>query len=634
MSEKNVHDHASDATTAALAFGSLGVVYGDIGTSVLYAVKECFHQSYGVDPTPENIMGVMSLFFWSLMVIVVFKYLTFVMRADNKGEGGILALMALVLPRFNIGKQSLRSRALMYTGLIGASLLAADGTITPSISVLSAVEGVGIATPAFHSVIVPVTIGLLVALFWFQRFGTAGVARFFAPAMLCWFAALAVSGVVQIFQVPEILLAINPWHAFRLLSSHGYHSLLILGAVMLCVTGAEALYADMGHFGRRPIKLAWFFVVMPALLLNYFGQGALIISQGAKVLHNPFFALFEGWLLYPMVVLATIAAVVASQALISGSFSLAQQAIQLGFAPRLTIIHTSGETKGQIYVPEINTVLMFACIALVLMFRDSSKLAAAYGVSVLGTMITTSILLFSVAVKRWKWHRGYAFSLVLFFISVEGLFMVGNLPKIAEGGWFPLMICLLVFSVMTTWKTGRSALVKRLNENLLVVGDFIKRIQEEKPIRTKGTAVFMTGNTRSTPPALIHHYQHNQVLHGRVILLSIVTADVPMVAPKEVLEVEDVGEGFYEVVAHFGFMQSPTVAKIFKIMKIQHGIDVDPAQATYFLGRDILLTNGPEKMLRWRKTLFAFLARNAVPATAYFGIPPNRVVELGMQVKL
>ena len=621
-------------STLALSYGSLGVVYGDIGTSVLYAVRECFDESYGITPTTENVIGLMSLFFWSLMLIVVFKYVFFVMRADNRGEGGILALMALVLPKATIGKTSIKAKYIAFTGLIGASLLAADGTITPSISVLSAVEGIEIATPALHKLVVPITIGILIGLFMVQKHGTKTIAKLFAPAMLCWFVIIGLAGLRQVVLEPGVLMALNPYYGVQLLSSHGYHGLLVLGAVMLCVTGAEALYADMGHFGRKPIRLAWFVLVMPALVLNYFGQGALIIAQGESVLKNPFFALFDSWAVGPMVGLATIAAIVASQALISGSFSLAQQAIQLGFAPRLTIIHTSTETKGQIYVPEINTALMFACIALVLIFKNSSNLAAAYGVSVLGTMIMTSILLYSVAIKRWKWSVLQGLSLVLSCIAIESLFMAGNLPKIAQGGWFPLVVCAVVFSVMTTWKRGRGALVKRLNENITYVTKFVQQIELQKPYRTPGTAVFMTGNTRSTPPALSHFYAHNHVLHERVILLSIVTAEFPIVPPHEVVEVESKGAGFIEVVAHFGFMQSPKVAKVFKILKVQYGIDVDISQTTFFLGRDSLLTNGPDKMMQWRKSLFSFMSRNSLPATAYFGIPPNRVVELGMQVSL
>ena len=613
----------------------MGVVYGDIGTSVLYAVKECFNPHYGLEPSHSNILGIMSLFFWSLTLVVVVKYLTCVMAADNRGEGGILALLALVTPKFRTGAPSRRLKLITGLGIIGAALLGAEGTITPAISVLSAVEGLEIATPVLKPLVIPITIAILVALFWAQKRGTAGLAKLFAPAMVLWFVTIGALGVPAIMEQQGVLRAVNPYYAIKLLATHGWHGFLVLGAVVLCITGAEALYADMGHFGRKPIRFAWYALVFPALLLNYFGQSALIMERGAEVLKSPFYALAPTqWAIYPMVVLATLAAVIASQALISGSFSLAQQAVQLGFSPRLTIVHTSEETKGQIYIPEINVLLMITCVVLVLVFRSSSSLAAAYGISVMGTMVATSILIYFVAVKRWKWVPWKAGLLVGLFLAIDLPFLLANLPKITDGGWFPVGVCMVVFTIMTTWKRGRQALVKRMSESFFAVKDFVALVHTERPHRVAGSAVFMTGNLRVVPPALRHHYAHNHVLHRQVLLLSIVTEDVPNVPLKEVLEVNPMGEGIYEVVARFGFMQSPKVEKIMRLCRLQYGLEIEEASTTWFLGRDVILTNGPDTMAGWRKTLFTFLSRNSLPATAYFGIPPNRVVEMGMQVSL
>ncbi len=618
-----------------LAFATLGVVYGDIGTSPLYAIKECFNPEFGLSPTIDNVIGICSLFFWSIFLIVVVKYLIFVMRADNKGEGGILALLALAVPRLPFG-QSPKGVALMTTmlALVGTGLLGADGTITPAISVLSAVEGLATATSRFKPYVLPITISILIAVFAIQKRGTARISILFAPIMLVWFLLLIVLAVPQLVAHPGIFAALNPFRGIKLLLTHGFHGFFVLGAVVLCVTGAEALYADMGHFGRRAIKWAWFPVVYPALILNYFGQGAAIIGGGASVAANPFFSLAPDWAIYPVVGIATLATIIASQALISGSFSVAQQAVQLGFCPRLTVVHTSGDYRGQIYIPEINTMLMISCIASVLLFKTSTALAGAYGISVMGTMTITSFLIYRVAVTRWGWKPWRASLLLIGFLAVDLPFLFANAPKIEHGGWFPLAISAVVFAIMATWKRGRAALVRKLQKQFFPIEDFVKIIAKQRPHRIEGTGIFMTSNPRITPPALQHHYTHNQVLHTQVLLLSIMTEDVPVMPMKDVLEVTNLGCGFYEVIAHFGFMQTPKVDKILRLCRVQAGINYDENRTTYYLGRDILLINGPDRMARWRKVLFSFLVRNSLSATAYYGIPPNRVVELGMQVSL
>lgn len=634
--ERISHSHGGHSI-AWMAFASLGVVYGDIGTSVLYAIKECFNPHYGLAPTDENILGICSLMIWAITLVVSIKHIVFVMRADNNGEGGTMALLSLITPRFNqTGAVKRTTTLITMMGLVGAALFAADGTITPAISVLSAVEGLEIAAPGLSSWVIWITAVILVGLFFFQSGGTEKVAKFFAPAMCMWFITIGVIAIPHVAMNPGILAAVNPVWGIKLLVTHGIHGFLVLGAVVLVITGGEALYADMGHFGRGAIRMAWFPLVKPALILNYLGQGALLMARREAVIENPFYSMVSGWQIYPLLILATLATVIASQALITGSYSLTQQAIQLGFSPRLTIKHTSGETKGQIYVPEINHLLMIVCILLVFLFQSSSALAGAYGISVMGTMMITSCLLFVVARRRWNWTFAQAGLMVTGFLVIELPFFAANLPKIYDGGWFPIVMSLIVFTAMTTWKKGRAALVRRMQSKFYPVKEFVKRLDEKdiKVTRVKGTAVFMTPNPRMTPPALLHHVEHNQVLHEQVILLAIVTSDVPVVPTRDILEVHSFGEGVYELIAHYGFMQSPKVGRILRLAKTQYGIVTEEKDTTYYLGRDILLTDGPEKMWRWRKTLFSFLSRNSVSATAYFGIPANRVVELGMQVNL
>ncbi|MEZ4407377.1 MAG: potassium transporter Kup [Polyangiales bacterium] len=617
---------------ALLALGAVGVVYGDIGTSPLYAIKECFAQPHGVRVDPGNVLGILSLVFWSLTLVIVVKYVTFVLRADNRGEGGTMALLALVDSADSLEKKRRLRQVLGGLALFGASLLYGDGIITPAISVLSSIEGLEVATDKVHDFVVPVTVAIIIGLFSFQKRGTASVGKIFGPATLVWFVSIAAAGVPWIFRNPGVLAALNPAHAVHFLFHHGVHGFLVLGSVVLCVTGGEALYADMGHFGRRPIRWAWYGVVFPALLCNYFGQGAVLLARGEAARDNPFFGMLPSLAVYPMVAVATVATVVASQALISGAFSLTQQAIQLGYCPRLTIVHTSNKAEGQIYIPEVNRMLMVACVALVLVFRESSRLAAAYGIAVTGTMAITSLLFYQVT-RRWNWPRWKSASLLALFLAIDLAFLGANVVKIADGGWFPLVIAGLVFVVMTTWKTGRRALGVHIVANTLSIDLFLNDVRATKPHRVPGTAVFMTSNPEGAPPVLLHHFKHNMVLHKQVILLSMQTQHVPEVPDAERVEVSELGEGFYKVVASYGFMETPDVSEVLALCKAR-GLNVDARGASFYLGRETLLTTGRSNMARWRKALFAFLSRNARPANAFYNIPPNRVVELGTQIQL
>jgi len=636
------HDHG--AGLAALALGALGVVYGDIGTSPLYAMKEAFTGTHGLPPTPENVYGVLSLVFWALNFVVSFKYIGHVMRADNRGEGGIMALLALVRSR---GKGGRGQALLIGLGLFGAALLYGDGVITPAISVLGAVEGLKVATPAFASVVVPISVVILGGLFWFQRHGTDRIGRAFGPIMLVWFVCIAVLGVRGISMHPEVLRAVNPWYAVEFFINDGLRGFLILGAVVLVITGGEALYADMGHFGRKPIRLAWFAVALPALMLNYFGQAALLIETPG--VENPFFALVPGRFLYPMIVIATVAAVVASQALISGAFSLTRQAVQLGYSPRVTIIHTSRTEVGQIYVPEVNQGLAIACILLVLGFRSSTNLAAAYGIAVTGTMIITTILFYRVARDLWHWSLPAAGGLCALFLAVDLAFFGANIVKFADGGWFPLVVAAGVYTLMTTWKRGRAKLAALVQQSSLPIDLFLADVAKRPPVRVPGTAIFLTSALDIAPPVLLHHLKHNKILHQRIILLSMVTEEVPQVDAAERLEFRELGEGFWRVVGHYGFMESPDVPALLTQMgeSDQPGAPgaVFLTQTSFYLAREILiatpraqipkrLPGDPRPMSYWRRRLFVIMTRNARSATAFFGLPPNRVVELGAQIQI
>ncbi|HEX8906197.1 MAG TPA: potassium transporter Kup [Longimicrobiaceae bacterium] len=614
-----------------LALGALGVVYGDIGTSPLYALRECFHHSTGIAPNRDNVVGILSLIVWSLILVVSIKYLVFVMRADNRGEGGILALLALVVPpRGGPPKGLVKALALM--GVFGAALLYGDGMITPAITVLSAVEGLNVATPFFEPYIIPISIAILVGLFVVQSRGTAAIGRIFGPVMLLWFFSIAAMGLVEAIRYPSVFLAVSPHHALRFMLQHQYKGFLVLGSVFLVVTGGEALYADMGHFGRDPIRLAWFTLALPALLLNYFGQGALILHEPASV-ENPFYRLAPSWALYPLVALATAAAVIASQALISGAFSLTRQAVQLGYSPRVDVEHTSAREIGQIYIPGVNWVLMVACIALVVGFRSSSNLAAAYGIAVTGTMGITTILFYFVARERFGWTAVQAGIPAFFFLVIDIAFFLANATKIAHGGWFPLLVGAIVFTALTTWKTGRRILANRMVENSLPFELFLEDVRRNPPHRVPGTAVFMYGNRQGTPPALLHSLKHYKVLHETMVFLNVETQEVPHVPPEQRTEVEDVGEGFYRILLSYGFMEDPNVPQALADIHVD-GLDLRPARTTYFLGRETLIPSRRPGMSMWREQLFALMARNARTATSFFGLPPNRVVELGAQIEL
>jgi KUP system potassium uptake protein len=615
---------------AGLMIGALGVVFGDIGTSPLYALRECFHGPHAVAPTPANVLGVLSLIFWSLCIIVSIKYLTFVMRAGNKGEGGILALMSLAFPERKARQK--RFDLLITFGVFGAALLYGDGMITPSITVLSAVEGLEVATPLFKPYILPITVAILIGLFSFQHIGTSRVGKIFGPVTLLWFLAIAALGISGIVQAPAVCTSINPWHAVRFFIENGWMGFVVLGAVFLVVTGAEALYADMGHFGIKPIRLGWFILVFPSLLLNYLGQGALLLSDPTAA-ENPFFNLAPQWALYPMVILATMAGVIASQALITGVFSLTMQAIQLGYFPRLEIKHTSSDERGQIYLPQVNWALMLACIGLVLGFGSSSNLAAAYGIAVTLTMVITSLLFYHAARHVWHWSIWKAGLLCGSFLLLELAFCGANFLKIAHGGWFPLVMGLGVYTLMSTWNTGRRLLRDKLQASSLPYNQFLADVLKRKPMRVAGTAIFMAGNPEGTPIALLHNLKHNRVLHERTVVLTIATDEVPHVEPDRRIQVEFLQDGFYRVIGHYGFMEEPSVSEVLQACEAK-GLKFKPAEVTFFLSRETIIPTKHPGMAIWRERLFAIMSRNAQHATAFFRLPANRVVELGMQVEI
>ena len=618
---------------AILTLTALGVVYGDIGTSPLYALRACFKPEYGIAPSPENIYGILSLILWALILVVSVKYIVFVMRADNRGEGGMLAMLALLLRQ-----SDLRWRAVLIAfGLFGAALLYGDGIITPAISVLSAVEGLAVGSDALEPLVVPFTLIILVGLFLAQRVGTSVVGRIFGPITFLWFATIGILGVREILQSPEILFAVHPGYAARFLMTHGTAGFLILGAVVLAVTGAEALYADMGHFGRRPIRLAWFLMVLPALVLNYFGQGALILRD-ATAAANPFYLLAPRELLYPLTGLATLAAIIASQAMISGAFSLTQQCIQLGYSPRMTITHTSAKEFGQIYIPEVNNALMIGCLLIVLAFRDSARLDAAYGIAVTGTFMITTTVFTVVTATRFAWPRWKSAVFFLLFLIVDGSLFGASLLKIWHGGWVPLLVAIALFTLMTSWKRGREILRERVMDMSLPLDTFLEDIARRSPVRVPGTAVFMTSEATGTPVVLLHHLKHNKVLHETVILLSILTDDIPEVPKAQRTRIEALGQGFFRVTSHYGFMEGADVKEVLQQCR-NAGVAARPLDTSYYLGREQLIpTRGPWKkhgrsMWIFRKHLFAFMSRNARSATQYFQLPPNRVVELGTQLE-
>lgn len=614
-----------------LTLGALGVVYGDIGTSPLYAFRESFHAEYGLAVIPENVLGILSLIFWSLVLIISIKYLAFVLRADNRGEGGILALTALISPERRLSRHSYRYR-LILLGIFGTALLYGDGVITPAISVLSAVEGLQVATPFFEPYILPITIVILIGLFLIQRTGTARVGKIFGPATLLWFTVLALLGISWIIREPQVLAAVNPLYAVTFFAHNGWPGFLVLGSVFLVVTGGEALYADMGHFGRRPIRLAWFTIVLPALLLNYFGQGALLLVHPDAV-ENPFYRMAPAWALYPVVVIATLATVIASQALITGAFSLTMQAVQLGYLPRVAIDHTSAEERGQIYIAGVNWLLMIGCIALVLTFGSSSNLAAAYGVAVTTTMVVTTLLLFTVQRERWGWSLPASLAFTLFFLGIEGAFWGANLIKVPHGGWLPIVIGVILFTLMTTWKRGRQILRQRLGAGTMRFAQFAEKMRTDRLTHVPGTAVFMYSDPEVTPPALLQNVKHNKVLHEKVILLSVVTEEVPHVASDERIEVKPLENGFAQVILHYGFMEVPNVPRDLALAR-KAGLPLKLKEVSYFLGSERLFATHQPGMALWREKLFALMSRNARPATDFFRLPRERVVELGAQIEL
>jgi KUP system potassium uptake protein len=613
-----------------MAMSALGIVFGDIGTSPLYAMRECFHHGYNIVATEQNILGVLSLIAWALVIMVSVKYITFVMRADNKGEGGILALIALVSPHRQ-RRASDRVRYIIPIGIFGAALLLGDGMITPAISVLSAIEGLKVATPFFDPYVIPITVLILCGLFYVQRFGTAKIGSVFGPVVLVWFTVLALLGIYWIAQVPGVLAALDPRHAVNFFHENQSRAFFVLGSVVLVVTGGEALYADMGHFGRRPIKYAWYVVVLPALLLNYFGQGALmILNPGVE---NPFYQLAPSWATYPMVVLSTAATVIASQALISGVFSLTRQAIQLGYIPRLNIIHTSKDEIGQIYIPIVNWALLLSTIWLVVTFRSSSNLASAYGLAVTGTMVITTLLAYFVARRNWGWGRVPALLLVVFFLTFDLAFFTANLPKIPDGGWFPLVIGGFMYFLMSTWQRGRAIVAERLRRNALPLQQFVKDVEKQKPFRVPGIAIFMTSDPDSTPAALLHNLKHNKILHERIAVLTITTTDEPYVRSKDRVEFDTLAPDVSRIVANYGFMQTPNIFEILEAAK-RKGFDYLFDQITFFLGRETILPSSYPGMILLRERIFAFMLRNAQRATAFFQIPPDQVIEVGMQVEI
>jgi len=613
-----------------LVIGAVGVVYGDIGTSPLYTLRTAFTGSYGLSLTPANVLGVLSVIVWALVLVVTLKYITLIMRADNRGEGGILALTALV-------SRGIEDRAkmrwwLVGLGIFGAAMFYGDGMITPAITVLGAVEGLGVIAPALHPFIVPIAVIILVALFAIQRSGTARLGAVFGPVMVVWFIVLAVLGALEIARGPHVLAAFDPMYAVRFVGGNPVVAFVAFGAVVLAVTGTEALYADMGHFGKTPIRRAWVFFVMPALLLNYFGQGALILNDPAAI-QNPFYLLAPDWGRVPLLILATAAAIIASQAVISGAFSLTRAAIQMGYCPRLTIMHTSERAIGQIYVPFINWMLLIAIIALVIGFRNSDNLAGAYGIAVTMAMLIDSILIFVVMRRLWDWPVWISILITTPLLLIDLTFLASNALKIPEGGWFPLLIGGIVFTLLTTWKKGRSLLMRRLSEDAMPLDLFIQSIEASPPTRVDGTAVFLTSTPNRVPHALLHNLKHNKVLHERVVFLTIVTRDIPYVPDEERGEVESLGCNFYRISADYGFKDDPDVPELLEDCG-RKGFAFDMMETSFFVSRETLIATVTPGMALWREKLFVSLSKNATKASEFFQVPTNRVVELGTQVEL
>lgn len=618
--------------TLVMALGSLGIVYGDIGTSPLYAIKECFHGHYAIALTPANILGVMSLIFWSLTMVVTIKYVLFILQADNDGEGGVYALAALFLRE---GAKEVPARTVKFLVLLaifGAALLYGDGLITPVISVLSAVEGLNVATTAAEPYVLPAACFILLALFMVQSFGTERLGKVFGLVTILWFISLAAFGLMQVFERPEVLAALNPRYAVAFFLANRLHGMVVLGAVVLVITGGEALYADMGHFGRGPIRLSWLAIVFPALLLNYFGQSALLL-ENPQAAYNPFYELVPRTLLFPMVALATAATIIASQAMISGVFSLTQQAIQIGYCPRLQIVHTSQATRGQIFMPWVNTVMMIGCLGLAITFKESSRLAAAYGIAVTGTMTITTLIYYFVTRHTWGWPMWKAFLPAGVFLFFDLSFFGANLLKFVDGGWFTISVALVLAMVMVTWHDGRALLAKWYEDAKIPIQVILDDIKNYELARTPGTAAFLSVSPVGTPLALLHHLKHSESLPRKIVLLSIISTERPHVSREKKVIITHLGQGFHRIVAQYGFMENPSVPEILEIAA-ERGLELDIYSTSFYLGRETLLSRGKFKMAHWRKVLFAFLSRNAWNVSTFFGIPPHRVVELGSQVEL
>ncbi|MCB9091417.1 MAG: potassium transporter Kup [Halobacteriovoraceae bacterium] len=618
---------------ALLSLSALGIVFGDIGTSPLYAIRECFSGEHALAITDLNVYGVLSLIFWSMILVIVIKYMIIVLRADNKGEGGILALMALVYNKTTNKSSPYLSQAVLILGLFGSALLYGDGVITPAISVLSAIEGLKVATPIFEPYILPITTVILVLLFSFQKFGTGKIGIFFGPIMLLWFGSLGVLGAINVWRAPTILYSINPQYAFDFFILNKAHGLIVLGSIFLVVTGGEAVYADMGHFGKKPIRLAWFTVAMPALLLNYFGQGALMMFQ-PETAENPFFHMMPKALLYPAVILSAMATVIASQAVISGVFSLTRQAIMLGYFPRVRILHTSYKEIGQIYIPLLNWMMLFATLFLVYFFKSSSSLAAAYGIAISITMVITTLLVFELAMKKWKLPLTLTLPLFLIFLSIDISFFAANSIKFFQGGWFPIVLGIGIFFIMATWEKGREILKLRLHKHLKPLVPFLESLDKSEFSQAKGTAIYMINESYYTPPAFIHNLEHNQVLHERVIFMNIETTENPYITNKDRLEIVNLPGKTCLIKVFYGFMQSPDMTNILELAKPLLEFPIDIEKTTFFLSHESLRATPLPGMAIWREKLFAFLSRNQLQATEHFKIPRDRVVELGMQINL
>ncbi|MFC1811610.1 potassium transporter Kup [Thermodesulfobacteriota bacterium] len=630
---KNKDPHAKvNARLMQLSLGALGVVFGDIATSPIYAIRECFHGEYGIAVNHTNVLGILSLIFWALVMIVGLKYLVFLFQADNNGEGGEIALTALILGQ-SVPSQSRRGLGVVTLGLFAACLLYGDGMITPAISVLSAVEGIGIITPVFNPYVIPLTIIILCGLFLIQRHGTARIGGLFGPVILIWLCFLAITGAVQLARTPQVLSAIFPWHAIRFLVFNKLHGFIVLGAVFLVVTGTEALYADMGHFGTRPIRLTWFALVFPALVLNYFGQGALLLVR-PEAAHHPFYAMVPSWAVFPTVFLTTLATIIASQAVISAAFSLTRQAVQLGYLPRMNIRHTSGTQIGQIYVAPVNWMLMACTIALVIGFQSSSKLAAAYGVAVTSTMLITTMLFFVLARKRWNWPLMWAAPLAGLFFLVDVPFFAANISKIFHGAWFPLVIGSVFFTMMLTWAKGRQILTDQLGRIMPPIHQFIVDLASYPPTKIEGDAIFLTGNPYAAPVALANNVKHNRVVHSRTILLHFRVENIPRVPNVEKIHTEKIGgSGFHRLEVRYGFMEFLQLDKVFTLARGQ-GLDLDLETASFYIGRESLVIAEESTMARWRANLFLFMSRNAADAASFFNLPADRVIEVGVKLEI